>query len=98
MNQSINQNKKQACSFDSFYFIKPSPAQPDRLTVDEHLQAGGTGPPGEVKLAVGQIRAMTDDGRLPSVELRARAVEAQHPAVPCHHQTHPVHLGRESSG
>lgn len=65
------------------------------LTVDEHLQAGGTGPLGEVELAVSQISAMADDGHLPSVEFRPGTVEAQHPAISRHHQTHPVHLGEK---
>lgn len=65
------------------------------LTVDEHFQAGGTGPPGEVELAVSQIRAVADDGHLPGVEFLFRTVEAQHPAVPHHHQTHPVQLGKK---
>lgn len=65
------------------------------LTVDEHLQAGGTGPPGEVELAVSQIRAVADDGHLAGVEFRPGTVEAQHPAVPHHHQTHTVQLGEK---
>lgn len=65
------------------------------LTVDQHLQAGGTGHPGEVELAVSQIGAMANDGLLAGVELRPGTVEAQHPAVPHHHQTHPVRLGEQ---
>lgn len=62
------------------------------LTVDDHLQAGSTGSPGEVQLTVGQTGAMVDDGCLPCVELRSWTVESHHLTVPHHHQTHPTDL------
>lgn len=62
------------------------------LTVDDHLEAGGTGSPGEVQLTVSQAGAMLDDGCLSRVELGSGAVESHHLTVLHHHQTHPMDL------
>lgn len=65
---------------------------PSLLTVDDHLEAGGAGSPGQIQMTVRQTGTVLDDGCLSCVELRSWTVESHHLTVPHHHQTHPADL------
>lgn len=56
-------------------------------TIDNHLQAGGAGLPGEVQVTTSEPGSMLDHCYLSGVQLGARAMKAQNPPLLDHNQT-----------